>query len=122
MARRSARERVLMTEDERVAGEARVNVQGTCVEPVGDGFRDRGSLLVAVAESGELAPRPARRTDRRGRSACASLAGTVPLSVLSALWLLRDCAGNGWDRKTLASWASCPRRCRILGAGMIAQR
>ena len=58
-----------MPEDERVAGEARVNVPGSSAEPVGDGLRDRGSLLVAVGEFAELARRPARSTDTRDLSA-----------------------------------------------------
>ena len=58
-----------MPEDERVAGEARVNVPGSPAEPVGDGFRDRGSLLVPVGEFAELARRPARSTGTRDLSA-----------------------------------------------------
>jgi hypothetical protein len=58
-----------MPEDECVAGEARVKVPGSPAEPVGDGFRDRGSLLVAVGEFAGLARRPARSTDTRDLSA-----------------------------------------------------
>lgn len=58
-----------MPEDERVAGEARVNVPGSSLEPVGEGFRDRGSLPVAVGERAEIARRPARSTDTRDLSA-----------------------------------------------------
>jgi hypothetical protein len=56
-----------MPQDERVAGKARVNVPGGSVEPVGDGFRDRGPLVLAPV--GELARRPPRSTDTKDLSA-----------------------------------------------------
>ena len=66
-----------MPQEERVSGEARVNVPGSPAEPVGDRFRDRGSL-VPVGGFGELAAAlrvaPTRTTCRQacGRTGAAA--------------------------------------------------
>ena len=52
-----------MSEHERVAGNVRVNVPGSSVEPIGE-FRDRGSLSAPFGEFAELVRRP-RCTDTK---------------------------------------------------------